>query len=126
MMPWIALVFALEVGIIPIGWAPFSQSLDITTSIYAGADLEVQVFDNHAFIRAEPEIMAWVKEGYIEFIPGTPTLDITFGYRIGAIEIGYSHVGARPSISGGPVSAEDIRYEGSYEKIYIRVKGQAP
>ena len=125
-MNWLALAFAIEVGLLPIDQTIMYQSTsrsDEAWVFYTTLEAEVQLFDNHAFIGGSTEIREWKDKDAMSFWPERAGFAFNAGLRWGPVEIGFLHYCTHPVIPFEPFSNPRVLWEGAYEKIYIRVEG---
>lgn len=125
-MKWIALAFALEVGLLPfdqtIMYDPPARLLNASWVFYTTLDAEVQLFDNHAFVGGSTEIREWKYPDAMKFSPERAGFAFNAGLRWGPVEIGFLHYCTHPVVPFLPYYKPTVVWEGAYEKIYIRVE----
>lgn len=125
-MTWLALAFALEVGLLPfdqtIMYQPPARS-DEKWVFYTTLEAELQFLDNHAFIGGRTEIREWKDLAAMGFWPERAGFAFNAGLRWGPVEIGFLHYCTHPVIPFEPLREPSVLWEGAYEKIYLRVEG---
>ena len=125
-MDIIALLFLVEVGILPNNaWLMYENqvvrpdALQYYTRLHAEIELaEVFFIGGAVTTRMEADQL---QPG--SFYPYTDEFLFTLGFRWGVMEVGFRHLCTHPIIPYIAVSnPEVITYEGSYEEVYVRFK----
>ena len=125
-MTWLALYFALEIGLMPAGTI---ETYDIGRTYenmlggdcYATLETEILLWDMFFIggdVRTEMNKMTTGKD----FIPHTMNYGITFGMRIDPIEFGFRHRCIHPVIPWMRGQGVPMQWEGWYEEIYLRLE----
>ena len=127
-MNWLALFFALELGIVPqagvLMYEP-EKSFFMEGAFYTELEAEVLLFD---ILFAGGGVRTYVTpgNGSYTFSPNTTVYDFKVGMRFkDTLELGWRHRCFHPTIAYLPIFEQEIKgMEGSYDEIYIRIQGR--
>jgi len=126
-MNWIALFFALELGIVPqagvLMYEP-EERFAMEGAFYTELEAEVLVFNT---LFAGGGVRTYVTPGSSvvwSFAPNTTVYDFGAGLRFkDTLELGWRHRCFHPTIAYLPLFEQEVRgMEGAYDEIYIRVQ----
>ena len=123
-MNWIALFFALELGIAPnigvLQYEPPAAAVSEWEIGYTQLEAEVLLFD---LLFAGGGVRTYITPGSSgrTFAPNTTIYDFCAGMRRGPVEVGYRHRCFHPTLPYLPLRDQHITgLEGSYDELYLR------
>jgi len=134
-MNWIALFFALELGLVPqagvLMYEPV-ETFDVEWAFYTELQAEILVF-NMLFVGGGVKTYVTPGNSGYTFAPNTSVYDFGTGLRfkdtdfpvllIQSLELGWRHRCFHPTIAYLPIFGQEIKgMEGSYDEVYIRVQ----
>ena len=126
-MNWLALIFALELGVAPnvgvLQYEPRSHDYSRWEIGYTELSAEVELFD---LLFAGGGVRTYVTpaEG-LNFSPNTTVYDFRAGLRRGPVEIGWRHRCFHPTIAYLPLmDVQMAGLEGGYDELYLRFSGR--
>lgn len=127
-MSWLALFFALELGIAPnIGVLQYQPEAAIASEWevgYTQLETELELF-NLLFIGGGVRTYITPGSSGRTFTPNTTVYDFCTGLRRSPIEIGWRHRCFHPTVPYLPVFQQQITgLEGGYDEIYLRFEGR--
>jgi len=126
-MNWIALFFALELGVAPnIGVLQYEPADFIVSEWqigYTQMEAEVEFF---GLLFAGGGVRTYITPGSgWTFAPNTTVYDFGAGLRRGPLEVGWRHRCFHPTFPYQPVFEQQFSgLEGSYDEVYIRLEGK--
>ncbi len=124
-MSWIALFFALEVGLLPNGfidtYVDEGRTLLIQNSEYLSLETELTFF-NFLFVGGAVKTYMYRYSGVKDFFPSTVEYDLGLGVRFKSVELGFRHYCTHPIVPWLYRREVSPQWEGSYEELYIRVE----
>lgn len=126
-MDWLALFFALELGIVPqagvLMYEP-EEAFFIEGAFYTELEAEVLIFNT---LFAGGGVRTYVTPGGsgYTFAPNTTVYDFGTGLRFkDTLELGWRHRCFHPTIAYLPIFGQEVKgMEGSYDEVYLRVSG---
>ena len=136
-MNWIALFFALELGLVPqagvLMYEPV-EKFNVEWAFYTELEAEILVFN---MLFAGGGVRTYITPGSSDytFAPNTTVYDFGAGLRfkdtdfpvllIQSLELGWRHRCFHPTIAYLPIFEQEIKgMEGSYDEVYIRVQAR--
>ena len=127
-MNWIALLFYLEIGLLPgNSWiaydnAEYTAWLQEAPSLYTELDAEVVIADT-VFIGGN--VRTDVRPILIDsYMPYWMTYDFKAGVRWRAVELGFRHTCTHPiQVYAGILGLAHPAYEGGYDEMYLMIGG---
>jgi len=126
-MNWIALFFALELGIAPnIGVLQYEPAAAVESEWeigYTQLEAEVLLFD---LLFAGGGVRTYITPGNSwTLAPNTTVYDFRAGLRRGPVELGWRHRCFHPTLPYLPLRDQQITgLEGSFDEIYLRLSGR--
>ncbi len=125
-MNWIALLFALEIGMMPSGYIESYDRMppteyELTGAYYVDMQADVLLYDLF-FIGGRTKIYMKKRTDTISFSPDTAEFAFNAGIRAGILEIGFRHYCMHPIVPWLYQSGGTLKWEGSYEEIYVRLE----
>jgi hypothetical protein len=125
-MNWLALVFALEIGILPNnGWImydPFEELLP-APEFYQQLETRAVLWD-HLFIGGQIRIYDWLTKGELNFWPSHASFLWEGGLSFGMLELGWRHFCTHPILPYLEYIPRGNRIEGGYDEVYLRLEGK--
>ena len=141
-MNWLDFLFAFEIGFIPQGnfvmydrqpevfyyegyyYYPVEvQQISLAQTIYTDLSVEFQ-FIEIFYIGGSVRIpMIWAGNS---FSPHATYYDFQAGARVGPVDIFWNHACRHPQMTYAFNYTTDLGWEGSYDELGIRFKGQLP
>lgn len=88
---------------------------------YTQFEIEAEAFE-HIFIGGSVKTMMYARDNYRTFKPFVDEYMFYTGLRFGPIEAGFRHFCTHPVVTYMGLRDTDIKYEGAYEQIYLRVE----
>lgn len=130
-MSWLALVFAFEIGFLPMGTVETYDYHIISTNSLAGdyyATLAVEaILWDFLFIGGDVRTEMKRLAGSRDFCPHTTNYGFEAGVRLEPIEIGFRHRCIHPVVPwlrNKYSKYIDNNWEGAYEEIYLRLEAE--
>ena len=127
-MNWIALLFALELGIMPMGYLetyervlPVQHNLD--GAYYVDMQADVLLYDLF-FIGGRTKTYMRKRIDVLSFWPTTAEFEFNAGIRAGILEIGFRHYCMHPIVPWLYHGGGAMQWEGGYEELYIRLESK--
>lgn len=127
-MNWLVFFFALELGIVPqagvLIYKPEESFARIDGAIYTELEAKVLIF-NTLFVGGGVRTYITPGNSYA-FSPNTTVYDFNTGLRFkDIVEIGWRHRCFHPTFSYMSGFEQELEgMEGSYDEIYLRIKGK--
>lgn len=125
-MSWIALWFALQVGLSPYsGMLVYNHAAEMrfAETWYTQFEAEVRLFDT-AFIGGEVRTEARRHRGdELVFYPGLSSYGFTAGLRYGGMELGFLHACQHPTVPYYNQYRPVIAWDGWWTELYLRFSG---
>lgn len=131
-MTWLALLFAIELGVSPYGgWAFYDEPHGYVyqqvekPQLYTELEAEALLLGGHVSVGGA--VRTWVtRMDGIEFAPFFATYDFGVSARLGPVEGGWRHSCSHPiQVYTALVGASVPGLEGGYGEFYIRYEGGA-
>ena len=127
-MSWLALFFALEVGVLPTGYLRTYEMViptceTLTGCFYTDMEAEIEILDLF-FIGGATKMYMDLYENEGSFKPNTVNLLFTAGIRAQQLEIGFRHYCLHPVVPWIYSNEMNLHWEGAYEEIYIRLESR--
>ena len=126
-MTWLALLFAVELGVTPYGgWAFYDEPdgyvfmTQDRPQLYTSLEADVRLFNGHLSWRSN--VTTWVRHyNGLSYAPLWSTFDTDVGVEFGAVRVGWYHMCTHPlqpytSVVGASIPA----LEGGFGKLYLR------
>ena len=122
-MTWLAFAFALELGILPINdWVIYDPPAVVFEQPEFYQQLEARVILwEHLFAGGKVRIYDWVNEGG-GFWPNQGAFTFETGLTFQGLELGFRHFCTHPIMSYLEYVPVDVKYEGAYEEVYLRLE----
>ena len=125
-MDWLALAFALEIGILPLNvWKTYDPPAIVIDQpeFYQQFEARAILWD-HLFAGGRVRVYDWMKDGEFAFWPSGAAFTVEAGLRFGDLEFGFRHwCGVHPITPYLERVPAKIGPEGGYEEIYFRLGG---
>ncbi len=122
-MSWLALFFAIEVGLIPNEnfklYEPPAHTQS-NPSFYTQLETRVLILD-FFFVGGELQTFIWLDDADINFWPFRTDYGFEAGISIPPIEMGFRHFCLHPRTQHRELISPHA--EGSYDQFYIRIEG---
>ena len=127
-MNWLALFFALELGIVPqagvLMYEP-EEAFFMEGAFYTELEAEVLLFD---VLFVGGGVRSYITPGHtgFTFSPNSTIYDFGAGVRFkDTLELGWRHRCFHPTIAYWPIFEQEIKgMEGSYDEVYLKIKGK--
>lgn len=121
-MNWLAILFAFEVGMVPINmWTVEEQAIQNRPHYYTQFEVEAEAF-NTFFVGGEIKTRMYAIDDDYMFSPFTDEYMFNTGFRVGIVEAGFRHMCTHPVVPYIKTNGIRVDYEGGYEEIYLRVE----
>lgn len=126
-MTWLALLFAIELGVSPYGgWAFYDEPRGYVyeqvemPALYTELEAEALLLDGH--VSVDGAVRTWVtRMGRARYAPFWATYDFGISARFGPVEAGWRHQCTHPvQVYTALVGASVPALEGGYGEFYIR------
>jgi hypothetical protein len=125
-MTWLAFLFALEVGYMPVGDfvmhdPPGYVCLD--ESFYVHFDAEVVLF-KYGFVGGSIKTFMWKTADSYQFCPERDLYEFKVGLRFDHVELGWRHYCTHPVMPYLNSWLGGAKWEGGYEEVYLRLESK--
>lgn len=125
-MRWIALAFALELGMVPMSsllmYDPPTMVQE-QPEFYQQFEAEVLLF-GYLALGGSVTVYEWKIEDQLRFFSYRGGFEIGAELRLEPVKIGWRHYCTHPIVPYLSTVAQKIKWEGAYEEIYIRMEGR--
>jgi hypothetical protein len=122
-MNWIAILFAAELGVLPMGnfhlYEP-AGLVESTGNYYADMGMRAILFDTIYLGGSMKAHFAGVQDTYM-FLPSAMNYLFEAGIQRGGFSIGWRHYCAHPMV---PIFSDASWDSGGYEEVFIRLEAQ--
>ena len=128
-MNWLAIAFALELGLLPTnGWRVYEPPAIVIEQPEFYQQLEARVILlDHLFVGGSIRIYDWMVRGAFNFWPSGVGLLTEAGFTFGGLELDFRHwCGVHPVVPYLEQVPRRIAPEGAYEELYLRFSGKLP
>jgi hypothetical protein len=125
-MNWIALVFALELGVLPGGSVRiYDPPYDVVENLDFYQQFEARaILWDHLFVGGSVRIYDWIVKDKFSFHPFELSSIFEAGLIFGPLELGMRHgCGPHPIIPFLQGILAEHGAEGGYSEIYLRLEG---
>ena len=127
-MNWLILAFALQLGYTPNDLAVIYTP---PPGVYSREGLGIVEMDFEArawgflYIGGSIGTAVWAESDMFGFRPERSSFDVRAGIRFGALELGWSHHCAHPTIPYLPIFASTrVLWEGIYDEVHLKISGE--
>lgn len=127
-MSWIAVLFAIEAGFMPMNsWIeyPHTDGTAIAETYYTHLDGEALLFDA-VFVGGH--VTTYMVPAEYGFSPTGATYEFRAGFRFEPLDVGFRHVCGPHPVNAYPQFGVrrdiDGAFEGAYEQVYVRLEGE--
>ena len=132
-MNWIAFIFALEIGWLPMGDLFMYERIsnyyygydviEIKNTFYNDLETEVLLFDFFYIGGGLKTVILKNNEG-LYFDPQAINFEFESGIKVGPINIFFRHYCFHPIMTYMSRYESNLKWEGGYEEIGIRIEGR--
>ena len=123
-MTWLAFIFALEAGWLPSGGFALYEApavVDVTGSFYVDMQAEGIAW-KHLYLQGGMKAMMWSQPDDWTFWPHTMLYNIGAGLRWGPLDLGWRHYCVHPVTPYAILYDPQLRAEGSWDEVFLRVQ----
>lgn len=126
-MNFIAFLFALEIGFLPLGsfvmYEKEPAAVVYRNPLYVEMDAEIILLEYFYIGGSVKPIMFKQIEGYM-FDPQATTYGFKAGLRVGIVDVFFRHYCHHPVIAYMNRQDIDLKWEGGYSEVGIRIEGR--
>jgi hypothetical protein len=125
-MSWLALAFALEIGVLPNNvWTTYDPPATVIErpEFYQQFEARVMLWQC-LFAGGSMRIYDWMEEGQLNFKPNGAAFTFEVGLSFKSLEFGFRHwCGVHPITPYLEQTPARVGPEGGYEEVYLKLTG---